>query len=153
MSGQLDELKQRMARLSDLKYASALASWDQQTKMPTRGAVSRADVLATLAELRHREFTDAETGRLLERATSEVNGADADSDDARLLQSVSRDWEKARRVPGSLTAEIAHAGSRGQEIWIAARQRLGLRSLPACAAAQRRPRAPVCRLPPRPRWF
>ncbi|HEY3774263.1 MAG TPA: carboxypeptidase M32 [Solirubrobacteraceae bacterium] len=122
MSGQLDELKQRMARLSDLKYASALASWDQQTKMPTRGAVSRADVLATLAELRHREFTDAETGRLLERATAEVNGADGDSDDARLLQAVGRDWEKARRVPGSLTAEIAHAGSRGQEIWIAARQ-------------------------------
>jgi carboxypeptidase Taq len=122
MSGQLDELKQRMARLSDLKYASALASWDQQTKMPTRGAESRADVLATLAELRHREFTDAETGRMLERAASEVNGADPDSNDARLLQSVSRDWEKARRVPGSLTAEIAHAGSRGQEIWITARQ-------------------------------
>ncbi|HTU28656.1 MAG TPA: carboxypeptidase M32 [Solirubrobacteraceae bacterium] len=122
MSGQLDELKQRMARLSDLKYASALASWDQQTKMPTRGAESRADVLATLAELRHREFTDAETGRLLDGASSEVNGADGDSDDARLLQAVGRDWEKARRVPGSLTAEIAHAGSRGQEIWIAARQ-------------------------------
>src|ERR1700727_2182048 len=107
MSGQLDELKQRMARLSDLKYATALASWDQQTKMPTRGAESRADVLATLAELRHREFTDAETGRLLERATSEVNGSDPDGDDARLLESVQRDWEKARRVPGTLTAEIA----------------------------------------------
>jgi len=122
MSGQLDELKQRMARLSDLKYASALASWDQQTKMPARGAESRADVLATLAELRHREFTDPATGRLLERAATEVNGADPDSDDARLLQAVRRDWEKARRVPGALTAEIAHAGSRGQEIWIAARR-------------------------------
>ncbi len=122
MSGQLDELKQRMARLSDLKYASALASWDQQTKMPRRGAESRADVLATLAELRHREFTDAETGRLLESAVTEVNGADPDSDDARLLQSVRRDWEKARRVPGALTAELAHAGSRGQEAWITARR-------------------------------
>ncbi len=121
MSGQLDELKGRMARLSDLKYASALASWDQQTKMPTRGAESRADVLATLAELRHREFTDSDTGRLLDAAASEVNGGDPDSDDARLIEAVRRDWEKARRVPGSLTAEIAHAGSRGQEVWIAAR--------------------------------
>jgi carboxypeptidase Taq len=122
MSEQLDELKQRMARLSDLKYATALASWDQQTKMPTRGAESRADVLATLAELRHREFTGAETGRLLEAAAADLNGSDPDSDDARLIESVRRDWEKARRVPGTLTAELAHAGSRGQEIWISARR-------------------------------
>jgi carboxypeptidase Taq len=122
MSGQLDELKRRMARLSDLKYASALASWDQQTKMPARGAGSRADVLATLAELRHREFTHADIGRMLEAAASEVNGSDPDCDDARLLESVRRDWEKARRVPGTLTAELAHAGSCGQEVWIAARR-------------------------------
>jgi carboxypeptidase Taq len=122
MSGELDELKRRMARLSDLKYASALASWDQQTKMPKRGAGSRADVLATLAWLRHREFTDGEIGRLLEGAAAEVNGAGPDSDDARLIRAVRRDWEKARRVPGTLTAELAHAGSRGQEIWIAARR-------------------------------
>src|SRR5579875_1547102 len=99
MSGQLDELKRRMARLSDLKYTSSLASWDQQTKMPARGARSRADVLATLAELRHREFTGAETGRLLEAAAAQLSGADGDSDDARLVEVVRRDWEKARRVP------------------------------------------------------
>ena len=122
MSGQLDELKQRMARLSDLKYASSLASWDQQTKMPSRGAESRADVLGSLAELRHREFTDAETGRLLESAAAECNGAGEDSDDVRLIEAVRRDWEKARRVPGALTAELAHAGSRGQQAWIAARR-------------------------------
>jgi carboxypeptidase Taq len=122
MSGRLDELKQRMARLSDLKHASALALWDQQTKMPARGAASRADMLATLAELRHREFTGAETGRLLDGAAAEVNGLDPDSDEVRLVESVRRDWDKARRVPGELTAEIARAGSRGQEVWIAARR-------------------------------
>jgi carboxypeptidase Taq len=122
MSGQLDELKQRMARLSDLKYASALASWDQQTKMPPRGAGSRADVLATLAELRHREFTAAETGRLLDAAAVDLDGSDPDGDGARLIEIVRRDWEKARRVPGELTAELAHAASQGQEVWITARR-------------------------------
>ncbi|HLI59873.1 MAG TPA: carboxypeptidase M32 [Solirubrobacteraceae bacterium] len=121
MSGRLDELKRRMARLSDLKYASSLANWDQQTKMPPRGAACRADVLATLAELRHREFTDSETGRLLDAAAGELRGADPDSDEVRLVESVRRHWEKARRVPGDLTAEIARAGSRGQEVWIDAR--------------------------------
>src|SRR5579875_2290373 len=123
MSGRLDELKRRMARLSDLKYASSLANWDQQTKMPPRGAACRADVLATLAELRHRELTASETGRLLDAAAGELRGADPDSDEVRLVESVRRHWEKARRVPGELTAEIARAGSRGQEVWIDARAR------------------------------
>lgn len=122
MSGELDELRQRLARLSDLKYASSLASWDQQTKMPARGAGSRADVLSTLAELRHREFTEEQTGRLIDAAAAELEGADPDGDDLRLVEIVRRDWEKARRVPGELTAELARAASEGQEVWIAARR-------------------------------
>jgi carboxypeptidase Taq len=125
MSDALHELKSRLGRLSDLEYASSLAHWDQQTKMPPRGGEARADVLGTLAELIHREFTAEETGRLLERARAEVQagemGADPDSDDVRLLAIVGREWEKARRVPGELAAELARAASTGQEAWIAAR--------------------------------
>jgi carboxypeptidase Taq len=125
MSDALHELKSRLGRLSDLEYASSLAHWDQQTKMPPRGGEARADVLATLAELTHREFAGEQTGRLLERARVEVDaseaGGDPDSDDVRLLAVVGREWEKARRVPNELAAELARAASTGQEAWVAAR--------------------------------
>ncbi|MGI8506434.1 MAG: carboxypeptidase M32 [Solirubrobacteraceae bacterium] len=121
MTERLDELKERMGQLSDLRHLSSLASWDQQTMMPPRGGASRADSLATLERISHELFVADETGRLLEGAASELSGAEPSSDDACLVRLVTRRWKKARRVPTELAAELAHAASVGQEAWIAAR--------------------------------
>ena len=122
MSAQLTALKERMGQLSDLGSVGALASWDQQTKMPVRGSHARAEALGTLAGLGHELFVDAETGRLIEAADAELGSAvDPDSDDARLIAITRRRWEKARRVPSRLAADIARAGASGQDAWVVAR--------------------------------
>jgi carboxypeptidase Taq len=125
MSSQMQALKTRLGTIADLDGAAELASWDQQTKMPPNGSQARADVLGTLASLRHEAFTDDQTGRLLESAAAELDGGasprDPDSDDARLIEVTRRRWEKSRRVPAELEAEIARASSEGQEAWVAAR--------------------------------
>ena len=119
MSQQLTELKDRLARLSDLGSVASLASWDQQTKMPVRGGPARAEALGTLAGFSHELFVDDETGRLLESAHAELgDAADGDSDDARLVAVTRRRWEKARRVPTELATELAHAASAGQDAWV-----------------------------------
>jgi len=122
MSECLIALKQRMAKLSDLHHASSLAQWDQQTMMPPRGGASRAESLATLELISHEIFTDDETGRLLDGAAAELDGADPSSDDACLVRLVRRQWDKGRRVPSELAAELARAASMGQEAWVVARQ-------------------------------
>src|ERR1700722_7717570 len=124
MSSQMQALKTRLGTIADLDGAAELASWDQQTKMPPNGSQARADVLGTLASLRHEAFTDDQTGRLLESAAAELDGGasppDPDSDDARLIEVTRRRWEKSRRVPAELEAEIARASSEGQEAGVAA---------------------------------
>jgi carboxypeptidase Taq len=122
MSERLDGLKQRLGQLSDLGHAVSLAHWDQQTMMPPRGGEGRAESLATLTRISHEMFVDDETGRLLEGAAAEINGADPDDDDPRLIALVRRQWEKARRVPPDLAAELARAASVGQEAWVVARE-------------------------------
>jgi carboxypeptidase Taq len=117
------DLKQRLGELTDLQHAGRVLHWDQQTMMPPRGGAARADSLATLERISHDIFTSAETGRLIEDArTTSVNG-DPDSDDSRLVRFVAREYEKARRVPSELAAELAKAGSVGQEAWVRARAR------------------------------
>jgi carboxypeptidase Taq len=111
-----------MAELTDLRHAANLLSWDQETMMPPRGAAARADALATMARISHDLLISAETGRLLERAAAELDGAASDSDDACLVRVMIRRWEKARRVPGELEADLARAASVGHEAWIAARE-------------------------------
>ena len=92
MSERLDGLKQRLGQLSDLTHAMSLAHWDQQTMMPPHGGEARAESLATLTRISHEMFVDDETGRLLEGAASELNGADPDDDDPRLITLVRRQW-------------------------------------------------------------
>jgi carboxypeptidase Taq len=122
MSERLDGLKQRLGQLSDLGHAMSLAHWDQQTMMPPRGGEARAESLATLTRISHEMFVDDETGRLMDGAIAELNGADPDGDDARLVALVRRQWGKARRVPTDLAAEMARAASVGQEAWVVARE-------------------------------
>jgi carboxypeptidase Taq len=118
----LGELRTHLAGLVDLRNASHLLGWDQQTMMPPRGGPARADSLATLGRISHELFVSARTGRLLEAAAAELDGAYGDSDDSRLVRVTQRNWEKARKVPSVLAAEIARAGSIGQEAWIEARK-------------------------------
>lgn len=126
MTDSLIKLRERLAQIEDLGATAELLGWDQNTKMPANGAATRAHMQATLARIQHERFTAAETGRLLEGAANELarrgSGAEiADSDDARIVENVRRDWEKARRTPEDLAAELAHAASAGQEAWVAAR--------------------------------
>jgi carboxypeptidase Taq len=122
MSGRVDALKERLGQMADLHHLASLARWDQQTMMPPRGGITRAESLATLERISHEMMVDDETGRLLDSAAAEVDGAAAESDDACLLRLVRRRWEKARRVPPELAAELARAASVGQEAWVRARE-------------------------------
>jgi carboxypeptidase Taq len=128
VSSALDELRERMGQLSDLRSVSALAHWDQQTKMPSLGAPGRAESLATMQRITHELFVDDETGRLLEGAEAETVGEGPDSDTACLVRLVRRQWDKARRVPTELAAELARAASMGQEAWVAARDASNFRA-------------------------
>jgi carboxypeptidase Taq len=132
MSERLDGLKQRLGQLSDIAHAMSLAHWDQQTMMPPHGGEARAESLATLTRISHEMFVDDETGRLLEGAAAELNGADPDGDDARLITLVRRQWDKARRVPPDLAAEMARAASVGQEAWVVARAESDFQSFIPC---------------------
>jgi carboxypeptidase Taq len=111
-----------MAELADLRNVSQLLDWDQQTMMPPRGALGRAEAAATIQRISHDMFVSDDTGRLIEAAAGRLNGDSWDSDDAALIRVVRRRWDKARRVPGELAADMARAGSVGQQAWIVARQ-------------------------------
>ncbi|HEU4702784.1 MAG TPA: hypothetical protein VFS37_09905, partial [Conexibacter sp.] len=118
MSNALTELRDRLAEIADLNAAGGLLGWDQQTMMPERAAPQRAEQLGTLGKLIHERFTDDAIGRLLDQASPEPG-----STDEALVRVTRRDWEKARRVPSELAAEIARAGALGHQAWVEARSR------------------------------
>jgi carboxypeptidase Taq len=108
----LDRLKAIVAELADLKHAEAIADWDSRVSMPPEGAAARADVLATLTRVIHERLVADEVGELLG-----VLESVEDETDAALVRVTRREWERARRVPGDLAAELSHAAGVAVAAW------------------------------------
>ena len=115
----LDALRDRLAELSDLSALGRLAAWDQRTMMPARGAPARARQAATLERLVHARATGDEIGAWLdevEASPGELRDVDRD-----LVRLARRDFERARRIPAELAADLALAAAEGQAVWQTAR--------------------------------
>jgi carboxypeptidase Taq len=121
LSDALSALRRELAQINDLSVAARVLEWDQLVMMPRGGAATRGDHLATVSRLAHELFVRDEIGELLARAGAEVDGLDPESDDACLVAVATRDWEKARRIPADLRAEMTKLSSESVEAWTTAR--------------------------------
>jgi carboxypeptidase Taq len=121
MSEKLEQLKDTLGEVADLRNANAVLSWDQQVNMPRAGAEARGNQLATLGKLAQIKFISPEVGGLLEDLKAEFAGADPASDDAALVRVTSRDYDKAVRVPPEFIAESAIVTTKANEAWMVAR--------------------------------
>jgi len=117
----LRALRERLAEVSDLQRSAGVLGWDQRVMMPPLGTDARANALATLGRIAHERFVDHEVGRLLERLRPYEESLEYDSDDASLIRVTRRDWEKQRRVPSELRAEMIRAAAHGHLVWAEAR--------------------------------
>ncbi len=117
MTVALEQLRERLAELTDLASVGMLLEWDQMVMMPGDGSGARAHQLGALARLTHERATGEEIGGWLdELGTAELGELDHD-----IVRLARRDWERARRVPDELAVELARASADGQEIWQRAR--------------------------------
>jgi carboxypeptidase Taq len=122
MATALEELRKRLAEVSDVSRAAGVLAWDQRVTMPPLGTEARADQLATLGRIAHERFVDDQVGRWLEEAEPLVESLRYDSDDASFVRVTRRDWEKARRVPAELREEMTREAARGHHAWVQARR-------------------------------
>ena len=105
------ELKRRLSEIHDLGKAGALLSWDQVVMMPPGGAAARAEQMATLDTIAHERFISPEIGRLLDRLHTYEQDLPYESDDASLIRVTRVDYEKARKVPTALSAEMTRVAT------------------------------------------
>jgi carboxypeptidase Taq len=115
-------LRERLAEVQDLGSAQALLEWDQRTMMPARGSAARAEALATVVRLGFERFASDEVGALLDALGPWAEALPYDSDEASLVRVTRREYDKARRVPATLKAEIARTAAIAGDAWIEARK-------------------------------
>jgi carboxypeptidase Taq len=123
MQEPMRQLRENLAEVSDLNRAAAELGWDQETYMPPGGVRARAEQLATLRRISHVRFTSDEVGALLDTLAEATAGDDPASDDASLVRVTRRDYDKARKLPPELVAEISRASALARPAWIEARKK------------------------------
>src|SRR5215469_18383898 len=90
--------------------------------MPPLGAPARAEQLATLARLTHDRATAPELGELLEELRELEESSERESFEASVIRVARHDFEKKRRVPSDLRAEMTRAASQAYVVWLEARE-------------------------------
>jgi carboxypeptidase Taq len=118
-----EELRTRLAAIHDLRMARAILGWDQHTKMPPKAGPLRAEQLGTLDRFSHELFIDDEIGKLLDDVRGYEESLDSNSDEASLIRITRRDYEKAKRVPSELRAELTRSGAIALAAWVEAREK------------------------------
>jgi carboxypeptidase Taq len=122
MNERFDELKTRLAEIHDLRRTLEVLFWDQTVMMPPGGGPVRGQQLTTLDRIAHQKFVSDDVGALLEGLREHEESLDYDSDEASLIRTTRRDYEKARRVPPELAAAMTGAAAEGHDVWAKARE-------------------------------
>jgi carboxypeptidase Taq len=119
----LDRLRALLAEIADLRHAEQVLDWDSRVSMPHAGAEARADAAATLTRMIHERAVGHEMGGVLEELEPVERELDPESVDAALIRVTRRDWERYRRVPAELAAELSHSSSIAVAAWDVAKVR------------------------------
>lgn len=108
----------KMRKIADLRYASAVLQWDQETYLPPKGAAMRGQQITTLTELSHQFFTEPALGALLEEALSRD---DLSIKEKRNLELTKEDYIKQQKLTPSFVRRLTDATHRSFHNWLKAR--------------------------------
>ena len=114
-----NEYKTKMQKIADVKYASAVLQWDQETYLPSKGNDIRGRQMATLSEIAHQQFTDEKMGILL----NELNSTDTLADkEKRNVQLTLEDYTRSTKFTSDFVRKMSEKVNTAFHAWIQARK-------------------------------
>lgn len=119
----IKELVGLSSELKDIGSTIALLSWDQETYITPRGALSRARQLETLSGIYHQHGTAKKLGTLLSTLREDVQTKPTQfsAHDKALVQEMYREYIIATKLPETLVKALSKESSLGLEAWKHAR--------------------------------
>jgi carboxypeptidase Taq len=111
--------KNKMELIADVKYASAVLQWDQETYLPPNGAKFRGKQLSTLSEISHRMFSDEELGKVL----GELKSQELPLIQKRNIERTHEDYIKNKKYSSAFVRQLSEQINRTFHSWIEARRK------------------------------
>jgi carboxypeptidase Taq len=114
-----NEYVTKMQQIADVKYASAVLQWDQETYMPPKGSAIRGKQIATLNELAHTQFINEKTGALLMELLGKNDLTEKQKCNVELSM---YDYTRAQKFTGEFVRIMSETVNKSFHAWIQARK-------------------------------
>ncbi len=114
-----NQYKSALQKIADIKYASAVLQWDQETYLPTNGHEARGRQIATLNELAHEQFTDIKLGDLMSELI--LSNLLTDHEKRNVTLSL-EDYNKSKKLPSPFVRKMSETVNKSFHAWIKARK-------------------------------
>ena len=109
-----------MHRIADLRNASAVLQWDQETYLPKKGAVMRGQQLSTLSEMSHQLFSEEELGNILNEL---MTREDIGLHEKRNIELTLEDYQKNKKYSAEFVRKLSDQVNKTFHAWIESRQK------------------------------
>jgi carboxypeptidase Taq len=123
MKESVKKLNMHLERIIDLRMASSVLQWDEETYMPEKGLSARGEQIASLSSLAHELFISDETLKILSEAEAATASEAYVSDEASLVRVTRRDYDTSAKIPSDIIAEQSRLASHSFAAWREARQK------------------------------
>jgi carboxypeptidase Taq len=111
--------QQKMQRIADLRYATAVLQWDQETHMPANGAQFRGQQISTLTELSHDLFSKDDLGNILNELLSKD---DLTLEQKRNVELTLEDYTKNKKYTSGFVRRLSDQINQTFHSWLEARK-------------------------------
>src|SRR5665647_1890232 len=111
------DYKTKMQKIADVKYASAVLQWDQETYLPPKGNDLRGRQIATLSEIAHQHFTDEKLGALLLELNAREDLLPAEK---RNVQLSLEDYNRNKKLSSDFVRQMSEAVNKSYHAWVKA---------------------------------
>ncbi len=121
MNQHYQNLVQKLEEIAHLNGVMSTLGWDQEVMMPAGASEARAKQIAALAGVIHERMTDPALGDCLNELKEKDSDRLGEVERCNIREAL-HSYELETKVPKRLVQELAELGSRGQGIWVMARQ-------------------------------
>jgi carboxypeptidase Taq len=118
-----EELTKRSREIAHLESAMELAYWDQRTSMPYKGHAHRVRHLKAIAKMRYRRFIDPRIDEMLSTVESSSMVRNSMSIESVNTREWRRVYNRLKKIPAKLAAELVRAGAEAEAVWEKTRQK------------------------------
>src|SRR5438105_5224513 len=114
-----EKYKNKMQRIADVRFASAVLQWDQETYLPVKGAKFRGQQIGTLSEISHQYFSEDELGTILKEL---LQANDLSPEQHRNIELTLDDYTRNKKYTTEFVRKLSDQVHKAFHSWIKSRK-------------------------------